>query len=78
MKAPNASKNISEEEQEFLDYYHNLRSVIVVEVLDGDFDWACTVLDVFHHAGLLKQMVSKMATIKILPGNDTLLQDNNK
>jgi len=61
-----------------MDYYHNLRSVIAVEVPDSDYEWACTVLEGFRKAGLLKVLVSRMATIKILPGNDTLLRDINK
>jgi hypothetical protein len=78
MKAPKASEKISDKEQEFMDYYHNLRSVIAFEVPDGDYEWVCTVLEDFRKAGLLKVLVSRMATIKILPGNKTLLGDINK
>jgi hypothetical protein len=78
MKAPKASEKVSDKDQEFMDYYHNLRSVIAVEVPDGDYEWACTVLEDFRKAGLLKVLVSRMATVKILPGNETLLRDINK
>ncbi len=67
-----------DKDQKFMDYYHNLRSVIAVKVPDGDYEWACTVLEDFRKAGLLKVLVSRMATVKILPGNDTLLRDINK
>jgi len=78
MKAPKALERVSDEEQEFMDYYHNLRSVIAVEVPDSDYKWACTVLEDFRKEELLKVLVSRMVTIKILPGNKTLLRDINK
>jgi len=78
MKAPKASERVSDKDQEFMDYYHNLRSVIAVEEPDGNYEWACTVLEDFRKAGLLKVLVSRMATVKILPGNETLLRDINE
>ena len=78
MKAPKATEKTSDKEQEFMDYCHNLRSVIAVEVPDEDYEWVCIVLEDFRKAGLLKVLVSRMATIKILPSNNTLLRDINK
>ena len=47
MKAPEASEKKSDKEQEFMDYYHNLRLVIAVEEPDRDYEWACIVLEDF-------------------------------
>ena len=66
------------DDHKFLEYYHNLSSVIVIKILDGEYGWACRFLEDYRKEGLLKVLVSRMATIKILPGNNTLPRDNNK
>ena len=62
MKPPKPSDKTLAEEPEFLDYCHNLRSVIAIEILDGDYNWACKILKDYWKEGHLKDLVRRMAS----------------
>jgi hypothetical protein len=76
MKAPKPVEGSTPQERHFEEFYHNLRQIIVIECPDEDQGWLLEVFEVARTDGLIKTLVSRCATIIVLPSNSTTSSEN--